>query len=363
MTAPGLDRDGTIEGERHPPRTLAPATIARPGGPVATHRSIRTKFLTALVSSWFASPLAVGFAQLAGFANAPAVLTTLLALGALAPIQVLINEALVPAIIVRGQRLTVRSAAVLSLTQALTVGSVFLSSSTAHSDPLDQILVVIAAGVSCYFSTTAAIMQLEGILAGTLRHRVVALVAAAPGLLMLAVFAVIGTVRLLGGEISFRIIYATVALPAAVQCLLLRVGRERGSGADGAPRMIARTGISENFFVAAILFFAAASVATALRADMAARHDRYPGLLLVVLNATFSLSFTFSKIVFLEGKGRVLIGFRTALALLAFASFGTLAVVRYAAPSTFTLLLLLIGLQIVMTTAIGTTRKTLHGGA
>jgi hypothetical protein len=313
-----------------------------------------------LLSSWVASPLAIAFAQAAGFANAPEVLLTLLTLGAVAPIQVLINEALVPAALVKHQRIGRASALLLTCVQALTVSSIFLYSATPSVTLIDRLLAILAGALLSHLSAIAATLQLEKLLAGRLRHRTAMLIGGAPGLVTLMAFCAIGGAKFAGLDIGYRAVYATLALPPAVQCLLLRSRdhRERHPSQKEVPK--ATVGITPRFLVTAIVFLAAASAVTAIRARLGSGSERFAAFTLLALNATFSLSFTLSKAHFIEGSRRAWMGYRTSVVTLACLSLMAVYLVQRTQVGAVVLFPTLLVIQVVMTATISTLRNHLY---
>jgi hypothetical protein len=184
------------------------------------------------------------------------------------------------------------------------------------------------------------------------------LVAAIPGLTTLALLLGLGLIRFVAGGIDFRAVYAIAFVPAFLQWMFLR--RELVSTTpNGIPeRPVAA--VPRWFYVAATIFFLAASSASMLRANLAARQERFAGLLLVALNSTFSLSFTFSKILFLEGNTKSRVHHTMAIALLAGISLFVLAIVPAFHFGFAVTLALLLVIQVAMSVVISAVREYLH---
>jgi len=324
---------------------------------MSSQSTVRSKLLAALLSSWLVSPLAMAFAQLVGFANERAILVALLSIGAVAPILVLVNEALVPAVLVNAGTLRVGSQIALLALQAATVGSMFLYPTTPQVGAGEKLLAVGSGALGSFFSIRSAMLNLECVVKGRMQHRIVMLVAAIPGLATLVLFLILGLVRLVPGT-DFRSVYAIAFVPAAVQWLFLC--RQCVTGTSDGLRKRVPARVPYVFYIAGIVFFAAASTASMLRASIAARHERYAGLLLVALNSTFSLSFTLSKIWFLEGNRKSVIHHWFAVALLGGVSMVAVAAVRNSEFGFGVMLGFLLALQVAMSIAISALREYLY---
>jgi hypothetical protein len=295
--------------------------IAVPNAPEHPSSELKTlfsKFLLTLLSSWIVGPAGVLFLHFWGWGNNPVLISLLLALSAGAPVQLLLNEFVAPGA-TAGNFLPnrIQIGTVLAVT-FVAIWLALLSSDEVHDGgpfSLAYPILAMLTALSIWLSYRISLHYYSAVLARKVGHRAAICVGIIPGATTLAVFALVALV----GNPNLLVIAGI--LPAIFQFIVLR--QMAPEPPLGAPTDYQPQGLRYAIlFGMALLLIGVGVGSTVVRDSIASTQQSYAALILVSLNLIGTLVISLSRATYLStgnsfGKmsGRMAFGLAIAAAL------------------------------------------------
>lgn len=258
------------------------------------------RFLQTLFSSWLTNPLGVVAAQLLGLTRQPSVLMYVLAAGACAPFQLLLNESLAAGrvrhtfTVTRVQFVSIllaqgaACAATLTLLRdrEFSVGSIWL---------LTALLCMNSA-----VSYRCAVRYYALVIANRVTGWQACWIGATPGLVSLLIFTGLGLVTRLFTTLPPNMVFAVALLPSVAQLFYLRL---LSANAQLAASVNSASPSGHALAIAVATMAAFTCAATTLRDEIAGHKTAYAALIVLVLNSTMTITNTVARASFLSRTG------------------------------------------------------------